>query len=35
MAVVEDLDSIYTLKEMDYIQKVGINHPAKAVVTTA
>jgi hypothetical protein len=36
LAAAEDLDSILskgdTLKEMDYIQKAGINHPAEAVV---
>ena len=36
LAVAEDLDSIMskgdTLKEMDYIQKAGIKHPAEAVV---
>ena len=35
-AAAEDLDSILskgdTLKEMDYIQKSGINHPAEAIV---
>jgi hypothetical protein len=36
LAAAEDLDSVLskgdTLKEMDYIQKAGINHPAEAVV---
>ena len=36
LAAFEDLDSVLskgdTLKEMDYIQKAGIKHPAEAVI---